>query len=306
MIQRKQKAFFTFLLTFAVALALLFPGSQAYATDSNNETTTEPINQHVYDKAELLSTSEIEELEQMCIDKGKEAGVEIILLTDSDPDEADPDTYIENFEDQLPVANRVYTYIDMSNRKVWMEGYGTAEQYMNSDRITEITDAMVPYLKNQNYYDAFTLSIDRTVEFMHTEPEVNNGGDDGNNGYNDPGYNDPDTNYNNNGSGYIDNSSNSGGQILTKAWVQLLIALVIGGVVVGVMAYNAGGRMTTGGNTYMDPNHSGLIGRRDDYLHTQVTRVRKPQNNNTGSHGGGGGGGISAGGRSHSSGGSSF
>lgn len=79
-------------------------------------------------------------------------------------------------------------------------------------------------------------------------------------------------------------------------FIQLLAAFIIGAVSVGVMAYNAGGKMTVGGDTYMDSNHSGLIGRRDDYIRTQVTRVKKPQNN------GSGGGGISAGGLSHSSG----
>ncbi|MDD3173152.1 MAG: TPM domain-containing protein [Herbinix sp.] len=76
-------------------------------------------------------------------------------------------------------------------------------------------------------------------------------------------------------------------------FIQLAAALVIGGITVAIMAYNAGGKMTVGGGTYMDPNHSGLIGRRDDYIRTQVTRIRKPQNKD------GGGGGISAGGLSH-------
>lgn len=92
------------------------------------------------------------------------------------------------------------------------------------------------------------------------------------------------------------------GPIYLNLWLHLAIALIIGAIIVGVMAYNAGGRMTVGGGTYIDPNHSGLIGRRDDYIRTHITRVRKPQNNAVG----GGGGGISAGGHSHSSGGGKF
>ncbi len=108
-----------------------------------------------------------------------------------------------------------------------------------------------------------------------------------------------------------DNSTmNEVSSILNNVFVQLLIAIVIGAVTVVIMAYNSGGRMTAGGSNYIDPNHSGLIGRRDDYIRTTVTRIRKPQDNNTGGRGGfnAGGfrGGMSGGGRSHSSGGGKF
>jgi uncharacterized protein len=88
-------------------------------------------------------------------------------------------------------------------------------------------------------------------------------------------------------------------------WVLLAAALVIGAVAVGIMAFNAGGRMTVNGNSYIDPNHSGLIGRSDDYIRTQVTRVHKPQNNSNNNFGGGSGG-ISSGGSSHSTSSGSF
>jgi uncharacterized protein len=61
--------------------------------------------------------------------------------------------------------------------------------------------------------------------------------------------------------------------------------------------------MTVSGNNYIDSEHSGLIGRRDDYIRTHVTRIHKPQDNN---NGGGGGGGISAGGHSYNGGGGKF
>lgn len=79
-------------------------------------------------------------------------------------------------------------------------------------------------------------------------------------------------------------------------FAQIAVALIIGVITVAIMAYNAGGKMTVNGATYIDGNHSGLIGRRDDYIRTQITRIPKPKNN------GGGGGGISAGGLSHSTG----
>lgn len=97
---------------------------------------------------------------------------------------------------------------------------------------------------------------------------------------------------------YIKSSDNfiNAVPIYQNTFLHIVIALLIGAIVVAIMAYNAGGKMTVGGNTYLDPNHSGLIGRRDDYIRTHITRVRKPQNNNNG-----GGGGISAGGHSYNS-----
>lgn len=86
--------------------------------------------------------------------------------------------------------------------------------------------------------------------------------------------------------------------IYLNSLLHLGAALIIGAISVVVMAYHSGGKMTVGSSTYIDQNHSGLIGRRDDYIRTQVTRIRKPQNN----AGRGGGGGISAGGHSHSTG----
>jgi uncharacterized protein len=93
-------------------------------------------------------------------------------------------------------------------------------------------------------------------------------------------------------------------------WVQLIASIVIGIITVSIMAFHSGGRMTAGSNNYIEQSNSGLIGRRDDYVRTQVTRIRRPQNNP--SNGGGGfnaggfRGGMSGGGRSHSSGGGKF
>ena len=92
--------------------------------------------------------------------------------------------------------------------------------------------------------------------------------------------------------------------IYLRAWVQLVVALVIGGIVVGGMAASNGGTMTVNANTYLDERYSGIRARRDDYIRTSVTKRRKPQE--TRSSGGGGGSHHSSGGHSHSSAGRHF
>ena len=100
--------------------------------------------------------------------------------------------------------------------------------------------------------------------------------------------------------------------ILLNFWVQLLISLLIGGLVVGVLAYQSGGKMTASGKDYLDSNSPGLIGKSDIYIRSTVTKRRRPTDSSSsggsgrsrgGYSSGGFRGGRSSGGRSHSSGG---
>lgn len=275
---------------------------QAYASETK-------VTQHIYDEAGLLSSSDTEELEQKCIDSGDAAGVEIMILTHNDPNAIYAEDYIEDFEDKLPVGDRVYLLVDMSNRVVFMEGYGAAETYIHSKRIDKIIDEITPYLSDGNYYDAFSIYIDRSAEYMGDDSEINTDhdysvGTPQNDNPNAPYYDEtwPD-NYG--------TSQNKAESPVTNIWVQLFVAIIIGIITVSVMAIGSGGRMTAGGSTYMDQNQSGLIGRKDIYVRTQLTKVPKPKDNPSNHSGGGfnsGGfrGGVSSGGRSHSSGGGHF
>lgn len=304
------KHFFLFRSLPILALLLLMAGLithtavQAYAADTENTA----INQHVYDKADLLSTSEIEQLEQLCIDYGDEAGIEIMILTHDDPNGGYAEDYIEDFEDQLPIGDRVYLLIDMNERVVFMEGYGSAETYIHSKRIDTIIDEITPNLSEGNYYDACVTYIKRSAAYMSDDSELNYDHDytaqpPQSSNPNAPNYDETWPSDRNVGSsGFID--------IISNVWVQLIVSILIGIITVSVMAYQSGGTMTAGSNNYIEQGNSGLIGRRDDYIRTQVTRVRKPQNNssNSGSgfNSGGFRGGTSGGGRSHSSGGGKF
>ncbi len=291
-------------LYLAVAVCFIAP-MKAYAADSSASKVT----QHIYDEADLLSSSDKEELEQKCIDSGDAAGVEIMILTHNNPNALYAEDYIEDFEDKLPVGDRVYLLVDMSNRVVFMEGYGAAETYIHSKRIDTIIEEITPYLSDGDYYDAFSIYIDRSAGYMGDDSEINT---DHDYSVGTPQNTDPNAPYYD--ETYPDNygmNQNTAGNLVANIWVQLLAAVIIGIITVTIMAYRSGGRMTTGSSTYMDQNQSGLIGRRDDYIRTQVTRVPKPKDNPNNHAGGGfnsGGfrGGVSSGGRSHSSGGGKF
>lgn len=299
-----------FLKALPLLALLFFIGAIISASTLRAYAAEEDDYQHVFDKAGLLSTSEADEIEKLCIDYGTDAGIEIMVLTHNDANAIYAEDYIEDFEDQLPAGDRVYLLVDMHNRDVFIEGYGTAETYIHSKRIGVIIDKITPYLSDGDYYTAFTLYIKEAAAYMKDDSELNydhdySAGKPQSSNPNAPDYDETwPANYNN-------STADTAKSILANIWVQLAAAIVVGIVTVSVMAYNSGGRMTAGSNTYMDGGGSGLIGRRDDYIRTQVTRVRRPKNNTNGHAGGGfnaGGfrGGVSMGGRSHSSGGGKF
>ncbi|HHV13293.1 MAG TPA: hypothetical protein GXX75_23760 [Clostridiales bacterium] len=332
---KKALSLISFLTMLVLLFSLFLPLSYASATEASDASTAEagdtsaaesadasaasaadiPVDeaidtyQHVYDEAGLLSTDEIADLEELCKSYGDDAGLEIMILTHNDSAAPYAEDYIEDFEDQLPVGDRVYILVDMYNRVVFMEGYGKAETYIHSKRIDSIIDEITPDLSGGNYYNAFVTYIERSAAYMSDDSELNYDHD-----YtaDTPQSNNPGApNYDETWPSDYNSSASKAANILSNVWIQLLAAVIIAGITVAVMAYNSGGKMTAGAGNYVDQSHSGLIGRRDDYIRTTVTRVRKPQNNNN-NHGGGGfnssgfRGGVSSGGRSHSSGGGRF
>ena len=136
---------------------------------------------------------------------------------------------------------------------------------------------MVDDIKAGNYYKAFETYITLTASYMQDDSDLYFGD-------------------------YYEEEKND--HFLTKLWAQIPISIGIGIVAVAIMAYNSGGKITATSRDYLDTSRPGLIGRRDIYLRTRITKRRKPKQN-TSSRSGSGGyrGGVSRGGRSHSSGG---
>jgi uncharacterized protein len=304
----KNKASVIFAMILLSLSFLLLPGISAAAEESSSQF------QYIYDDAGLLSSSEVTDLEEMSAKYSEEVQTHIMILTHNDPDAVNAEKYIEDFYDKTYPGDAVILLIDMHNRVVFIEGYGLAETYIHSKRADVIREEITPYLSDADYVSAFDLFIEKSAEYMQDDSDLNYDHDysyssDPNNAYSSDSNNNYSEDYGySSGSGY-NSEGEAVANVLTNIWFQLAAAVIIGAVSVTIMAYNAGGKMTVSGNTYMDPNHSGLIGRRDDYIRTQVTRVRKPQNNSGqggGFNAGGFRGGISSGGHSHSSSGGKF
>lgn len=228
--------------------------------------------QHIYDQAGLLSDSEISDLEVYAAEKSREQGTEFLLLTTDSTEGLPIETYMGDFFDDLAeetgTENAVLLTIDIGGREFYLAGFGTAERRLDNQRVEMVLDRITPYMVEGQYAGAFRETIETSDRYMEYNPGVN-----------------PES-------------------IFFQTWFQAAVALLLGGVVVGTMLYNSGGRNTTTAATYIDRDHTRVTRDTDRFRNKTVTRRRIPKNNN--SSGGFGGGGMTGGGRSFSGGGRSF
>ncbi len=231
--------------------------------------------ERIYDLANLLTREEKAQLEKLSEKYSSRRKTDYVILTISDPEGKDIVEYMEDFYDDKALGydkahgNTAILTIDMENRDVYLAGFYRAEKYLDDGRLDLIRERIRADLSRGDYYDAFSSFIKLSYKYMGVRPGVN-----------------PD-------------------MILFKLYFQILVSLGLAGIVVGIMAYNSGGRTTVTGSTYQDLANSRIISRRDTYLRTDVSRQKKPSNKGSssmggGMGGGGGGGGISRGGHSHS------
>lgn len=220
---------------------------------------------YVYDEAELLTASERDSLEDYLEKQGEKAGCGIYVVTVSDTGMGAGDRYLEDF----------YDY-----------GYDTGQ--IDVDAVLICVDMKNRYVNVQAYGKAEKKIPDATGEKIIDALFDDLRAGDYYSAFRI--FADQAEHYMN----YV--------PIYLRAWVQLIAAFVVGGIVVGVMAANSGGTMTVNAGTYLDERYSGIRARRDDYIRTSITKRRKPQQSSSG----GGGSHHSSGGHSHSSAGRHF
>ncbi len=301
--------FHSFLLPAVLLLLLLAVMHSAGAAIIPLKVTAAPEDQKVYDFYGLFSEEEVTDLEAVCEKYGEEGKIDIVMITD-DLNGGSRKKYLEDFYDEYGFGYNqefgdtamILINMDSNDRGVEIQGYGSAEYYIHNDRIEYMLDDIVKLLQDGDYYGAMEEFAVQAAYYMNEEKGVNTSpatGDAGSgNYYGESGYDGP--------SDYYGSAGTSGDRLFYKTSFQILIAVIIGAVTVGIMAVNSGGRITVHNKTYLDEQHSGVVARRDDYIRTSTTKVKRPSNNNHGSGRSSGGGGISSRGHSHSGGGRSF
>ncbi|MGV3465403.1 MAG: TPM domain-containing protein [Heyndrickxia sp.] len=226
----------------------------------------------VYDGANLLTEKEVSKLEVLAKQAGKETNTAFIILTVNGTDGKDYVQYVEDFYDEhapgydKPHGNTAILFIDMKKRDVYLAGFQKAEEYLDNDRMDLIRKKITPDLSAGEYFQAFSSFIHLSHDYMGYRPGVN-----------------PDN-------------------ILFKWWFQMVVAIAAGAIIVTLMAYRSGGRVTVNARTYMDNKKSKVLNQSDVFIRQTVTKQRKPSNNNKS----GGGGGVTRGGYNHSGSGGKF
>jgi uncharacterized protein len=245
------------LLVIFLLLGISFPGFAAAAGETKKL---------VYDEAGLLTQDEYNELNAMANQYGAERETDIIIYTSPNEAGADVMKMTQDFYDEMGPGydkqhgNAVILTLDMNNREIYLAGFYKAKTYLGDARLDKIRNRITPNLSDGNYEQAFATYIKTAHDYMGYKPGVN-----------------PDN-------------------ILFKLWFQVIVAIAVGGGIVGWMAYNAGGRVTVQRQTYEDGSTSGVLDHRDQYIRTTVTRRKIEKSSSSG----GGGGGTTGGGHSHS------
>lgn len=248
----------------------------------------------VFDRAELFTASEVQELEQEIQAFQEETGMDFVILTSSESHDGSAQQIADAFYEQGGFGldeekSGILYYIDMDDRYHYLSTTGAMIDYMTDARIENAIDEVTRYLSAGAYAQGASQMISIVRQYVRAGiPE---------------------------GQYRYDVVT---GQRLTarhKALTknEIILALVIGFAVCLIYVACVRSRYSLKGSTYhysyQDNGSMKLTDQEDTYLRTTTTRVRKPDPpENTGSHGGGGGSGVhtSSSGTSHGGGGGHF
>lgn len=248
----------------------------------------------VFDRAELFTASEVQELEQEIQAFQEETGMDFVIVTSNESHKGSAQQIADAFYEQGGFGldeekSGILYYIDMDDRYHYLSTTGAMIDYMTDARIENAIDEVTRYLSAGAYAQGASQMISIVRQYVRAGiPE---------------------------GQYRYDVVT---GQRLTarhKALTknEIILALVIGFAVCLIYVACVRSRYSLKGSTYhysyQDNGAMKLIDQEDTYLRTTTTRVRKPDPpENTGSHGGGGGSGVhtSSSGTSHGGGGGHF
>ncbi len=254
-------------LPILLLIIVLFPLQPTVHASGTNAGTTVGNKKLVYDDAGLLTDQERQAVNRVANEYGPVQQTDFVIYTTDNPNYTDVQILTEDLYDEKGFGydkgfgNAVILTMDMRNREVYLAGFGKAETLLDDQRLDQIREKIMPYLRNGDYQAAFEQYIQLSSKYMNYKPGVN-----------------PDS-------------------FLLNIWFQTAAAILLGIIIVWIMAARTGGRVTVSRTTYEDASASGLLDHYDRFIRTSVSK-RKIERNN--SSGGSSGGGTSSGGHSHS------
>lgn len=273
------KKIYPLILLLIVLTTLLSFSSIANAATDENIT-------RIYDYAYTLSNSEKEDLEKLAESYYQKTGNNYLIVTtktrreydythSSFPEE-DCELYSEAFYDSFielygdNYKNCTILTVDLTStsssnhRYAEISGQGNLKIKINNERCIKAFSKIKSSLHDSDYAKAYTKYMKVVNQYQKINPNMN-----------------PDN-------------------LLLKSWFQLLISIIVGALIIGMMIYHSGGKMTANGQTYLNRERSKILRKDDYYIRTHTTRTKRETSSSDSNVGGssssGGGGGSSSGG----------
>jgi len=191
----------------------------------------------VYDYADLFTREEEDALMEKAQRIASEKRMDVVVVTTDDTYGKSSMDYADDFFDYNgfgygPGYDGVLLLIDIGDRMAWISTHGKGLRVFSDSRIDNILDKMEGHLKNDRFYKAADVFLDRVDYYLL--------------------------------SGFK--------KSVKHIPVYLVISVVVAGISVGVMASHNKGRKTVTADTYLDRESVRLRDNRDIYIRTSVTK----------------------------------
>lgn len=144
-------------LLIVISLLLVFSMLTAF--------TSSPDMTHVFDRAELLSEEQIENLEEMCFQFEQNTKMHALILTGA-TSSGDVQAVADDFYDEIfPSSGEIHgicIYLDMGQRQMVISTSGNMQYYLSDDEINWILDNATPYAAEGAYSTFFESALNDT------------------------------------------------------------------------------------------------------------------------------------------------
>lgn len=250
-------------------------------------------NDFVIDNADLFSDAEEANLENHISQLRSAYQMDIVILTEETLNGVRPQDHADDYYDAQGYAEDGMLFLlSMAERDWYISTCGNAIYALTDYGIQAVTENVIPYLSEGNYYGAFEAFLQALPEYLEAFAA----------GIPIDGYADYSGDYYHGDQEEIIYYEEP---FVPSFEVALLAGIVVAAVSVLIMRL---GMITIkrqhSARAYLNKNTYRLTGQRDMFLYSKVTKVRKPQNNT--SSGGGSSVHRSSSGRSHGGGGGKF
>ena len=122
----------------------------------------------VYDKANLLTAQEEEELQKHADVMQEAWKMNFLIVTTDDAEGKTSREYADDFYDALyPEEDGILYLIDMDNREIYMSTTGLAIRYMTDARIDAILDVAFLYVADGDYSGTFKAFLNESKYYLN-------------------------------------------------------------------------------------------------------------------------------------------